>query len=496
MTKYIIKRLLLFIPTLFVISLLAFVISVNAPGDPVEILSGSASPQGGSTQTSVSKAAKDSIRTRLGLDQPLFYLSFCSYSDCDTLHKIPGKSHRAVLSHLTNQYGNWQEIAAWYNEVKTVYNWQSQQNINEIYASNLIHTDSVNTERYALNSINEAHINATNILISLPETWQENLLQIKLDSLRKIYVSAPFFTGGKEKAEALLQSFSHMKNQASRWKVYIPWLHWHGLRNQYHNWIARLVLDGDFGYSYTDKEPITEKIWQKFWISFKLIFLSVLLAYLISLPIGVYSAYKKGGWIERTTSVILFMLYSLPSFFVGMMLLYFFANPDFLVWFPEAGYMDPNNYDPQWPFYLRWSHEAPYMVLPLITYTYSSFAFISRIMRGSMLENLNQDYIRTARAKGLDENTVIWKHAFRNSLLPVITIFVNIFPMAIGGSVIIETIFTYPGMGLGSFEAIHNYDYPSIVAIFTLSGFLTILGYLVADILYALADPRISYAKK
>ena len=135
------------------------------------------------------------------------------------------------------------------------------------------------------------------------------------------------------------------------------------------------------------------------------------------------------------------------------------------------------------------------MVLPLITYTYSSFAFISRIMRSSMLENLNQDYIRTARAKGLDENKVLWRHTLRNSLLPVITIFVNIFPMAIGGSVIIETIFTYPGMGLGSYEAIHNYDYPTIVAIFTLSGFLTMVGYLVADILYAIADPRISYRK-
>lgn len=136
------------------------------------------------------------------------------------------------------------------------------------------------------------------------------------------------------------------------------------------------------------------------------------------------------------------------------------------------------------------------MILPLVTYTYSSFAFISRIIRSSMLEELGQDYIRTARAKGLSENSVLVKHAFRNSLLPVITMFVSIFPAAVGGSVIVETIFTYPGMGYGSYEAIHNYDYPVIVAIFSLAGIMTMFAYLVADILYALVDPRISFTKK
>jgi peptide/nickel transport system permease protein len=133
------------------------------------------------------------------------------------------------------------------------------------------------------------------------------------------------------------------------------------------------------------------------------------------------------------------------------------------------------------------------MVLPLIAYTYSSFAFLSRIMRVGMIDVMGQDFVRTARAKGLNEKTVVIKHALRNSLLPIITVFANIFPVAIGGSVIIEVIFSLPGMGLETFNAILNYDYPMIVAIFTISGFLTVIGYLVADILYAVVDPRISY---
>jgi len=136
---------------------------------------------------------------------------------------------------------------------------------------------------------------------------------------------------------------------------------------------------------------------------------------------------------------------------------------------------------------------VPYIILPLICYSYSSFAFLSRTMRVSMLDVVGQDYIRTARAKGLSENKVIWKHGFRNALLPIITVFANVFPAAIGGSVIIESIFSIPGMGSEAIYAIQLNNYPMIIAILTITGFLTLLGYLISDILYALVDPRISY---
>jgi peptide/nickel transport system permease protein len=183
----------------------------------------------------------------------------------------------------------------------------------------------------------------------------------------------------------------------------------------------------------------------------------------------------------------------MPSFFVGTILLLLFANPDYYSWFPVSGIQDPTSFNAQWSFLEKAGHRLPYLILPIFTYTYGSFAFLSRIMRVGMIDIVSQDYIRTARAKGLGEKKVILKHALRNSLLPIITVFAAIFPMAIGGSIIIETIFSIPGMGLEVFNAILNYDYPMIITVFTLSGFLTMVGILVADILYAVVDPRISY---
>ena len=213
----------------------------------------------------------------------------------------------------------------------------------------------------------------------------------------------------------------------------------------------------------------------------------------MSIPIGIYAAYKKDSKFDRSSSVILFILYSMPSFFVGTLLLYTFANPDVLVWFPESGWQDPSKFDENWSVFKKIAHHWPYMVLPLITYTYGSFAFLSRIMRVGMIDIMSHDFIRTARAKGLNEKKVVLKHALRNSLLPVITVFAAIFPMAIGGSIIIEVIFSIPGMGVEVYNSILNYDYPMIITVFTLSGFLTMVGYLVADLLYAVVDPRISY---
>ena len=220
--------------------------------------------------------------------------------------------------------------------------------------------------------------------------------------------------------------------------------------------------------------------------------LSVLFAYIISIPLGIYSAYKKDSRFDRISSIVVFVLYSMPGFFIGVLLLYTFANPDTLSWFPVSGIQD-TIFDPNWSFLKKLTHRLPYFILPLITYTYSSFAFLSRIMRVGVIDVFGQDYIRTARAKGLGERKVVMKHALRNSLLPIITVFANIFPLAIGGSVIIETIFTIPGMGFEIYNSILNSDYPMIVAVFTIIGFLTMLGYLIADVLYAIVDPRISY---
>ena len=324
-------------------------------------------------------------------------------------------------------------------------------------------------------------------------------MALKFDKMNTLVATNNFLVHLGTPLSIVKSAQKKMFSNSTRWKNYIPAIHWYGGKNQYHLWLfgngknRHGLIRGDFGISYIDGQPIQDKIWKAVWISFSLSLISIFLAYLISIPIGIYSAYKKDSKVDRGMSLVLFILYSMPSFFVGTLLLLQFANPDHLSWFPVSGIQDPTLFDPNWSMWMKLKHRMPYLILPIITYTYGSFAFLSRIMRIGMIDVVSQDYIRTARAKGLGEGKVILKHALRNSLLPIITVFAAIFPMAIGGSIIIEMIFSIPGMGLEIINALQNYDYPMIITVFTLSGFLTMVGYLVADILYAVVDPRISY---
>ncbi|MDB3926615.1 ABC transporter permease [Flavobacteriales bacterium] len=497
MLKYIAKRILIFIPTLLAISLLAFIISISAPADPVEKLSNSADKEGAANQQSnASKKTKQDLRKKLGLDLPVFYFSFGSISDCDTLYKVADKDHSASLSELSHYYGNWEDVSAYFNQLSKTQTSHFSLNLDEIFNSNL---NSDGSPVYSKNEINDVITQSNFEVNAMLETANPSVLESKFNSLNELYAKYSFLSGVKNEFDLAKVSYDAMLSQQSSWKSYVPQIIWYGSKNQYHFWLfgdgenRKGVVRGDFGYSYIDSQPINTKIWSKVWISFSFSILSVLFAYIISIPLGIYSAYKKDSKFDRISSIVVFVLYSMPGFFIGVLLLYTFANPDTLRWFPVSGIQDPTLFNPEWSFWEKTVHRAPYFILPLITYTYSSFAFLSRIMRVGVIDVFGQDYIRTARAKGLGEGKVVMKHALRNSLLPIITVFANIFPLAIGGSVIIETIFTIPGMGFEIYNSILNSDYPMIVAVFTIIGFLTMIGYLVADVLYAVVDPRISY---
>ncbi len=491
MFKYTLKRVLTFIPMLIAISLIAFIISINAPGDPVERLSKAAGNEGSVDQQSgASKKVKQELRRKLGLDLPIFYLSITDLASSDTLYKVADKYHKSNLDALSHQSGNWEAVSDYYHNLLKLE-----------AAKKLINTKEVtsNDTTLDLNNVNEA-INQFGFEIgSLLETSEEEIVSVKFEKMNSLLAENNFLTPLATTLATLETSYSNLKTNATKWKTYIPAINWYGSNNQYHLWLfgngndRQGLLRGDFGISYIDGQPISTKIWQKVGISFSLSLISIFLAYLISIPIGIYSAYRKDSKADKGMALVLFILYSMPSFFVGTLLLLQFANPDNLSWFPVSGIQDPTIFDPNWSFWTKIKHRMPYLILPIITYTYSSFAFLSRIMRVGMIDVVSQDYIRTARAKGLGEGKVILKHALRNSLLPVITVFAAIFPMAIGGSIIIEVIFSIPGMGVEVYNSILNYDYPMIITVFTLSGFLTMVGYLVADLLYAVVDPRISY---
>jgi peptide/nickel transport system permease protein len=491
MLKYTIKRILTFIPMLIAISLIAFLISINAPGDPVERLSKAAGNEGSADQQSgASKKIKQELRKKLGLDLPIFYMSITDLAACDTLYKVQDKYHKANLEALNHQSGNWEAVSNYYKKLLVL-----QKESQQLNAKHIVEEDA----NLSLNTVNEARNQFGFEVGSLLETAEEEIIVIKFDKMEVLVTSNTFLSHLAAPLALVKTAHAAMFANATRWKTYIPAINWYGGKNQYHIWLVgdgkyrKGLIRGDFGISYIDGQPIADKIWQKVWISFGLSLVSIFLAYLISIPIGIYSAYKKDSAVDKGMSLILFILYSMPSFFVGTLLLLQFANPDNLSWFPVSGIQDPTLFDSNWSMWMKFKHRLPFLILPIITYTYGSFAFLSRIMRVGMIDIVSQDYIRTARAKGLGEGKVILKHALRNSLLPVITVFSAIFPMAIGGSIIIEMIFSIPGMGLEIYNSLLNYDYPMIITVFTLSGFLTMVGYLVSDLLYAVVDPRISY---
>jgi peptide/nickel transport system permease protein len=270
---------------------------------------------------------------------------------------------------------------------------------------------------------------------------------------------------------------------------------WNGTNNQYNLWMSE-QLHGDFGVSFQDQRPVMDKIMERVPITAFLSLVSIFLSFIIAIPIGIYSAAKsrENSAIDRSVSTTLFVLYSLPSFWIATMLIIFFGGGDFLSWFPNNG-LHGNDYP-----YSTWIANTGdllwHLVLPIICYTYGSLAYLSRQMRGSMLEVIRQDYIRTARAKGLSEKIVVYKHAMRNSLIPIITIMGGILPAVVSGSIILETIFTIPGLGLLEFNALTSRDYPVIIETGLISSVLTLVGILVSDILYSVVDPRIAFTKK
>jgi peptide/nickel transport system permease protein len=235
-----------------------------------------------------------------------------------------------------------------------------------------------------------------------------------------------------------------------------------------------------------------EEISKRFAVTLKMNFMSIFLTYLIAIPIGIFSSTHQYSLGDRISTVLLFVLYSLPTFWVGTMMIWLLTGPPYLDWFPSSHAVSAD-YATMTSFEAFWD-SIWHLTLPVICLTYGGVAYISRQMRAGMLETIRQDFIRTARAKGLSEPVVIFKHALRNSMIPIITLLANLLPLMIGGSVIIEQIFSIEGLGNLSFEAVLNRDYPVIMTIFTFSGFLTLLGILLSDIMYALVDPRIKYS--
>lgn len=257
---------------------------------------------------------------------------------------------------------------------------------------------------------------------------------------------------------------------------------------QYGRWLGKLARF-DFGMSYGDKRPVLKKIAERLPATLLLNSLSMGLTLLIAIPIGFLSAVKANGFFDKTATLFVFLGFSVPAYALALGLMILFGLK--LGWLPVSG-LATIHFTPT-PLWERVLDVARHLILPTLVLGLTSLAGLSRYMRHGMLEVIHQDYIRAAQAKGLSFWRVYGVHAARNAVIPLLTIFGLMVPELIGGGVIIETIFAYPGMGRLGYEAIMARDYNLIMAITVISALLTVLGNLMADILYAYADPRIRY---
>ena len=264
---------------------------------------------------------------------------------------------------------------------------------------------------------------------------------------------------------------------------------------QYGMWLKRIVKF-DFGESFsTDRRPVMEKIWdtkqplleRRLFITFMLNLLSMFIILIIAIPIGILSATHQYSLYDKITTVIVFIGFAMPSFWLALLLMMLFGI--YLDWLPISG-LKSMNYD-SLPLLGKIWDRVRHLILPVFVSAFTGLAADSRFMRSSMLEVIRQDYVTAARAKGLPETKVIYRHALKNALLPIITLMGLSVPGLIGGSVIFENIFGIPGMGQLFYMSVMTRDYPLVMGILTIGAILTLSGNLLADIGYMFADPRI-----
>ncbi len=474
MLKKTIRKLGYFLPTLVVVSLVAFFLSKAAPGDPVAHYVPPIDELPASSY-SVGYYEKQYIKysRELGLDLPLFYFSLESVAYPDTFHRVILPRERELLDKLVGQYGNWPEVQDYYHTLKNLDTQFFQ------WPDSIAPDSRINFQRTAgqlFYAYQDTPIN------SLFDQLEMELATVGQEPFGEHVLSV--LTPALEDASDAYQT---IKNKATPKKLTQPTFRWHGTNNQYHHWITGF-LTGDFGRSIRDRRPVFDKIKEAAWWTLSINIMAIFLAFVVSIPVGVYSASHAEQRPDRIIGFLTFILYSIPSFWMAMLLVVFLTTPQYgMNWFASVGLGELSAEAPFWDrFWERLSH----LILPVFCVTYGTVAFISRQVRGSMLDVIQKDFIRTALAKGVPKRRVTWHHAFRNALFPLITLIALVFSAALGGSVIVEFIFNIPGMGRLMLDSILSRDWPVVFMVLMIITVLTVIGNLVADVLYNLADPR------
>ena len=259
---------------------------------------------------------------------------------------------------------------------------------------------------------------------------------------------------------------------------------------RYWLWI-KSIATLDFGESFIYEEPVINVIVSKFPVSLQFGIVSFILTYLVCIPLGIAKAIKEGSRFDFASTVTLLVMYSIPSLVLGILLKTYFTGGGFLNWFPVGDLYSDQYFDKN--FFGRAGDRVHHFILPLICYMIGHFTVLTFLTKNSLLDEVRLDYVRTARAKGLNEKVIIYKHALRNALIPIVTGLGSFLGLFLAGSLIVEKIFTLDGIGLLSYNSLINRDYHLIMALIFIQAVLALFGRLISDFAYVLVDPRIDF---
>lgn len=450
--RYLLLRISLWIPALFLTLLLCFFLMKLSPGDVVRR---ALAIDGVSEHTKITKSDYDREyqlkANQLNLNKPIFYFTVLPSYYPDTLYRFIHLDQKSEAKELISQFKSWPEIEKYLASKRRLL-----ANPDNIPASQLYLIEHART----ISDIQK--ISSTQSLSQLSPDYNDYI-----ESLQRLFQVKPS-------------------------TFLFPKIVWYGKVNQFHLWFSNLA-QGNFGHSLIDGKPVFHKIKDAFSWTFFLATLSIILTTLISIPLGIYSAIGKNKWIQVIIDNALFILYSLPLFFLATLMIIYFTTDEYGSWtniFPNVGI---NLHHSSGSTMSNIFSNLKQLILPIFCITLSSAAYLTRYVKSSLIREFKKDYVLAALTRGLSEKQVIRHHALPNALIPLITVITAIFPAAMAGSVVLEVIFNIPGMGRLLFTAINNFDWPIVVGILIIIAVFTSFSYLIGDVLYRMADPRIKY---
>jgi len=480
---YAIKRTLLMIPTFLAVSLIVFLVLNFAPGNPAAAAMVAGDAQSGQS-SQLSGQQRESYRLfkeQFNYDKPILFNTRYGMAaprvekSLRQLLELDGEVSTAKRIRLMEDLEDW----GWY-AIPALVEILTSDSLPEIRA--------LASQRLTTHS-QRSLINPTGRALTTEEREQNRVRATENTEV----LSWQFVTDDDAAREAEVIAFwtQWQTERASEWeysgkdKLGILFLDTRFAK--YWGNLLRL----DFGISHRDKQPVIKTVFSKLRYSITLAFTAVILAYLVSVPLGVWSSVNRGTNTDRVLTTVLFMLYSLPTFFTGVVLLNFLSQGNPFQVFPTSGF---ESLDTSHMTTLEYIKDVVWhVVLPIFCMAYGSLAALSRYARTGMLDVIRSDYVRTARAKGLPEFIVIVKHAARNGMIPIITLLATLLPVLISGSVVVEVVFGVPGMGRYMFDSIIGRDYNAVMAVLLISCALTLVGMLLTDLAYAVVDPRITF---